>query len=387
MVEPVAATPRPPFRLDVQGLRAIAVVVVVAYHAHLPGFHAGFLGVDVFFVISGFVITNVLLRERDASGGTSILAFYARRIRRILPLATAVILVTVWAVYHWLGFLEGSQNATDALWVPVFLGNFHFASQGTNYFTSTLPPSALQQFWSLGVEEQFYVVWPVLFILVSVAFRSWNLRIKLFTILSIGSLASLVWCIVQTHSDPGVAFFSPFTRAWELGLGAMLAVAAPWLRDRAPRLGLGIAVAGVAIIAVSTWIFSSQTQWPGAAVILPVAATGAVIAAGTMRESIGSGRLVSSAPVQWTGKISYSLYLVHWPILIIAAEYAIHPLSTKTNLLLVVCAYLVSCVTYLAIENPLRRARFLRSNMALTYLVGAILIGLGFGTSFWWLHH
>ena len=387
MVEAAGTAERSRFRLDVQGLRAIAVLVVVAFHAHIPGFHAGFLGVDVFFVISGFVITNVLLREREKTQGTSILEFYARRIRRILPLATVVILVTVWAVFHWLGFLSGQQNADDAMWVSVFLGNFHFASQGTNYFTSTLPPSALQQFWSLGVEEQFYVVWPVLFILVSVAFRSWNLRIKLFTILVIGSLASLAWCIIQTHSDPGVAFFSPFTRAWELGLGAMLAVAAPWMRDRAPRLGLAISIAGVALIMLSTWIFSSQTQWPGAAVILPVMATAAVIAAGTMRESQGSGRLVSSPPVQWTGKISYSLYLVHWPILIIATEYAIHPLSTGTNLLLVACAYVVSCITYLAIENPLRRARFLKSNVALTYLVGAVLIGLGFGTSYWWLHH
>ena len=151
----------PSFRPDVQALRALAVVLVVLFHAHVPGIHGGFLGVDVFFVISGFVITGVLLQERASKQHTSITGFYARRIRRILPLATVVLIGTIFAVYHWLSFVSGAQNANDAKWVAAFLANFHFASQGTQYFTSQLPPSAFQQYWSLAVEEQFYLVWPL----------------------------------------------------------------------------------------------------------------------------------------------------------------------------------------------------------------------------------
>ena len=152
------------FRPDIQALRALAVVLVLMFHASIPGFHAGFLGVDVFFVISGFVITGVLLQERAGSGGTSILDFYARRIRRILPAASVVIVLTIFATYHWLAFVTGASVAGDAKWVTAFMGNFHFATVGTQYFGASNPPSTLTQFWSLGVEEQFYVVWPLLFI-------------------------------------------------------------------------------------------------------------------------------------------------------------------------------------------------------------------------------
>ncbi|MGC2168518.1 MAG: acyltransferase, partial [Acidimicrobiales bacterium] len=136
---------RAEFRPDIQALRALAVAVVVLYHADIPGVHGGFLGVDVFFVVSGFVITNVLLRERASRGTTSIPGFYARRIRRILPAATVVLIATVFATYHWLSFIAGAANADDAKYVAIFVGNFHFASIGTNYFTAHEPPSTLQQ--------------------------------------------------------------------------------------------------------------------------------------------------------------------------------------------------------------------------------------------------
>src|ERR1700728_4000983 len=129
------------FRPDVQAVRALAVALVVLYHANIPGVHGGFLGVDVFFVVSGFVITNVLLRERASKGSTSIPGFYARRIRRILPAATVVLIVTVFATYHWLSYITGAVNAQDAKYVAAFVGNFHFASTGTQYFTASLPPS------------------------------------------------------------------------------------------------------------------------------------------------------------------------------------------------------------------------------------------------------
>ena len=156
-----------PFRPDVEGLRAVAVLLVVLFHSGVSWVSGGYVGVDVFFVISGFVITGVLLRERASSGRTSIFAFYGRRCRRIIPAATLVIIATVVLAYWFLGVAGGSSTATDGRWAAVFLANFHFIAIGTNYFSSQQPPSPLQNFWSLAVEEQFYVVYPTLFLVVA----------------------------------------------------------------------------------------------------------------------------------------------------------------------------------------------------------------------------
>ena len=148
------------FRPDVEGLRAVAIGFVVLYHAGVPLVSGGYIGVDVFFVISGFVITGLLLRERQVNGSTSIVSFYARRVRRILPAATLVIISTVVLAYVALGVVSGNNTADDGRWAAVFLANFHFESVGTNYFTALRPPSPLQNYWSLSVEEQFYLVYP-----------------------------------------------------------------------------------------------------------------------------------------------------------------------------------------------------------------------------------
>ena len=377
----------PKFRPDVQALRALAVVLVVLFHAHVPGIHGGFLGVDVFFVISGFVITGVLLQERASKQHTSITGFYARRIRRILPLATVVLIGTIFAVYHWLSFVSGAQNANDAKWVAAFLANFHFASQGTQYFTSQLPPSAFQQYWSLAVEEQFYLVWPLTFLGLVALFPKIGYRAKLMTALTVVIIASVTWSIIETGHSESWAFFSPLTRAWELALGALLAVATPMLRDRAPRFGLGLCLAGLVGILLSTWFYSSSTSWPGSAVIVPVLATGAIIAGGTLRESSDPGRIVGSLPIQWTGNISYSLYLVHWPILIIASEYALKPLPLRSEIELVVLSFAVAGLTFYLIEKPFRRAKLLVERRSLTFGLGVVLTALSYATIYWHLHH
>src|ERR1700751_5309705 len=152
------------FRPDIEGMRAVAVGLVVLYHGFHAPFTGGFVGVDVFFVISGFLITNLLLQEKTRNGRISISRFYARRVRRILPAATLVVLATVFAVYYWLGFIAGNQIADDAKWTAVFMANVHFGLLGTDYFGSQLLPSPLEHMWSLGVEEQFYLVWPGLFL-------------------------------------------------------------------------------------------------------------------------------------------------------------------------------------------------------------------------------
>lgn len=284
------------FRPDVQALRALAVLLVVLYHANIPGVHGGFFGVDVFFVISGFVITNVLLRERSSRGTTSIPGFYARRVRRILPAATVVLIATVFATYHWLSYISGAANANDAKYVAAFVGNFRFASLGTQYFTATQPPSTLQQFWSLAVEEQFYLVWPLLFLTITLRWRKFSPVPRLVVALTLVIGASLAWSIVETQRNEVWAFFSPLTRAWELGLGAMLAVVGPHLRGRAPRSGLILGAIGLVGILFCTWFYSSTTPWPGSAVIAPVLATGAIIAGGSLRGPDKFGRFATSRP-------------------------------------------------------------------------------------------
>ena len=196
------------FRPDIQAVRALAVILVVLYHANIPGVHGGFLGVDVFFVVSGFVITNVLLREKASKGTTSIPGFYARRIRRILPAATVVLIATVFATYHWLSYITGAINANDAKYVAAFVGNFHFATIGTQYFSAGQPPSTLQQFWSLAVEEQFYLVWPVLFLILTLPWRAFSSVTRLVSILLLVIAASLSWCIIETRQNEVWAFFS-----------------------------------------------------------------------------------------------------------------------------------------------------------------------------------
>jgi len=375
------------FRSDIQALRALAVLLVVAYHAHLPGVHGGFLGVDVFFVISGFVITNVLLRERESTSGTSLLDFYARRIRRILPAATVVIIATVFATYHWLSFISGAQAADDAKWVAAFVGNYHFAALGTNYFSRTLPPSTLQQFWSLAIEEQFYLVWPLLFLIIAAISRRDHLRRSLLTSLTVIITGSLTWSIIQTNNNAILAFYSPLTRAWELALGASLAIAAPLMHDRAPRLGKWFRSLGLLAILASVWWVTSATLWPGAASIVPVVGTAVMIAGGTLSASKGYDLLTDHPIVQWIGLISFSLYLVHWPIFAIATEYSSHSLSWGVNLLFVALSIALAAILYFSVESPLRRQPLLVRHRALTYAMGVALIGLTYSAIYWHLAH
>src|SRR5580692_7707917 len=375
------------FRPDIQAMRALAVSLVVLYHANIPGIHGGFLGVDVFFVVSGFVITNVLLRERASKGTNSIPGFYARRVRRILPAATVVLIATIFATYHWLSFIEGAINADDAKFVAAFVGNFRFAYLGTQYFTASQPPSTLQQYWSLAVEEQFYLLWPVLFLLLTLPWKVLSPITRLLSALALVIGISLAWCIIETHQNEVWAFFSPLTRAWELALGALLAVLGPHLRGRSPRVGLVLAGVGVVTVLLCTWFYTSTTLWPGVAVIAPVVATGMIIAGGSLRGPDSFGRIANFAPVQWVGNISYSLYLVHWPVIAIATQYAIAPLPLHSELELVALSVALSAALYYAIENPIRRSRWLADRRLLTFAFGAILIGLSFAAIYWHLSH
>lgn len=344
-----------PFRPDVEGLRAVAILLVVLYHASVPQVTGGYVGVDVFFVISGFVITGLLLRERSGTGGTSLLDFYARRCRRILPAATVTILITVLVVYFVLIVFSGNSTADDGRWAAAFLSNFHFSSIGTNYFSSSLPPSPLQNFWSLSVEEQFYIVYPTLFLIVAMVKSRLSLRARLTITLTVVIALSYWLSIVQTASNPTIAYFSPFTRAWELALGALVAVNTTWLRNLPPQLAAVASWAGVAAIAVAAFAFDADTSYPGSLVAVPVVGAALIVAGGAAIPRFGAESILGTLPFHWLGRRSYSLYLWHWPILIIAAEREGRTsLSLGESLLLVLVALAIACVSYTLIENPIR---------------------------------
>lgn len=370
-----AAPPRTAFRPDIEGMRAIAVGLVLLFHGYGHPFTGGYVGVDVFFVISGFLITGLLLNEQTRSGRVSISRFYARRVRRILPASTLVVLATVFATYLWLGFITGNAAANDAKWTAVFAANFRFAVLGTDYLGSQLPPSPLQHMWSLGVEEQFYVVWPGLFLLLGLMIRGSRHRAALAGALLAIIAASFAWSVLQTSDNQTWAYFSPFTRAWELGLGALLAVLTPVIATLRPGwLPNVLAIAGLGGITASALILTTATHFPGWAVAFPVLSTGLLIAAGCATQNTLVGRVLAVRPMQWLGARSYSLYLWHWPLLVIPAQYLTRDLSALEATGWLAVAVVASALSYRFIENPIRRSRVLAPRTGLTLLFGAAMI-------------
>jgi peptidoglycan/LPS O-acetylase OafA/YrhL len=353
-------------RADVQGLRAVAVLLVVLAHAGVPGLSGGYVGVDVFFVLSGFLITAILLHEATADGDVSLIGFYAKRARRILPAATVTLVATAAVATVLLPSVHADQLLEDVLWAALFGANIHVASQSTDYFAADAPVSAVQHFWSLAVEEQFYVVWPVLLALVLVAgvrrdHRAVRRRLpRLRRVLLVLVAASFAWSLVSTAATPDSAYFSTLARGWELGVGALLALAGrglPLLTLRARRL---LSVGGLAMVLLAALTFTERTPVPGYSIALPVVGTAALLAAGA-----GAGgdrlpwisRMLGRQPLRWVGDVSYGFYLWHWPFLVIPAAYLGRPLGLLANLLLVAAALLVAWGSLHLIENPVRQAR------------------------------
>jgi len=363
------------FRPDIQGLRAVAVLLVVLFHVHVPGLSGGYVGVDVFFVISGFVITGVLLREHAFTGSTSMVRFYGRRVRRIIPAATLVIIVAIVASYALLGRVGGTETATDGRWASVFLVNFHFAASGTNYLASLLPPSVLQNFWSLAVEEQFYLVYPAVFLVV--ARLSWRLplRRRLGIVLGVAVVGSFAYSVIQTSSNPAGAFFSPFPRAWELALGGLIAVGTVGLRRVPPAMAAGLTWIGLGSILCAAFVFTPATPYPGWAVALPVVGAGLVIAGGVAFPQYGVECVLRCRPLQWIGLISYSWYLWHWPLLTLAAERSgTDTLPVADGLFWIVVALGLATATYVLIENPIRHNASLIVRRGASLAMGGCLI-------------
>ena len=380
-VEPLPAVqgvlPGSSYRADIEGLRAVAVLLVLVYHAEFGWASGGFIGVDVFFVLSGFLITSLLLREFVATGTVSLANFWARRARRLLPASGLVLVATLLAGRLMLDGLSQAELARDALAACAFVVNIRFANIGTDYLASQLPPSPLLHYWSLAVEEQFYLLWPGLLI---VLVRGMRLsRRALGGVMGVLWAASLVLCVWwTTHSQPSAFFLLP-ARAWELLTGAGLALLGGTVAIVPRRLRGTVGWIGLAVIVAAATLLDGSSTWPGWLAVLPVLATAAVINAGD-GNARGPFAVLRARPLQWVGARSYAIYLWHFPLLILA-DRKWGPLPAGTRVLLLVLAVVLAALSYHFIENPVRHSRALAATPQRSLVMGAWVAVIGVGAA------
>jgi peptidoglycan/LPS O-acetylase OafA/YrhL len=356
------------YREDVDGLRAVAVLPVLLYHAFPASVSGGFIGVDIFFVISGFLITGII-HQQMMRGTLGVADFYARRIRRIFPALITVVLITFLIGWYVLPPRDLKSLGTNIAGGAVFAQNFVLLGQ-VSYFDLAADKKPLLHLWSLGIEEQYYIVWPLLLLLIS----RWRLRILAVT--AALAVASFVACVIVQARAPEYAFYLPVTRAWELLVGSGLAL---WLNGRAaaPAQASGtpvrvfrevIGLAALLAILIALWRFSPRTPFPSYATLVPVLAAAALI--GTSN-SLVHRYLLSSRGAVFVGLISYPLYLWHYPLMAYARIHFADAVPAPVMIGILIASFLLSWLTYQFIERPIR---FGKQHVA--YKVGALLGGM-----------
>jgi peptidoglycan/LPS O-acetylase OafA/YrhL len=376
------------YRRDIDGLRAVAVLAVVAFHVGLPGAAGGFVGVDVFFAISGFLITGLLAREIERTGTVALSEFYARRVRRLLPaLATVILATLVLGAFVLPPTGEQQALARSALATAAFVSNLHFWQAAGDYFADQTESMPLLHTWSLAVEEQFYVVWPALLLLLAwLARRSRRpfapLAVLGLTLVSLASFAAGVWA---TTTWPLAAFYLTPFRAWEFAAGGLLALR-PW----APRSRVGasgLASAGLLAIVAASLAFGPETAFPGVAALLPVAGTLWVIAAGTGGPANPVSSLLATAPLVRIGQLSYSWYLWHWPLLVIVRAAARGERALGRDTAVALGALLLAELTYRLIENPIHRRRPAPFHTTRAALASGLALSVALAAGASWAEH
>ena len=352
---------------QIQALRALAAGLVLIYHA--KWIDGGYIGVDIFYVISGFLITGILLRELDLKSTISLVAFYARRTKRLLPASFVVIFATAIAALILLPASMRQSLGKDVIAASTYISNFLFALWENDYQNLNSTPSPFIHFWSLAVEEQFYIFWP-LFILI--LFRIGKRRAVFYGVL-ITLVASFLFSLYLTERAPIWAFYILPTRAWELAAGALL-VFLPELKKFRPVVALFSFVA----ICIATLIFDETTPFPGIAALAPVVATVLLLASRSKWPPI-LNVIAQSRVTQWLGAISYPLYLWHWPVLVIPAIYLGEELTLVQTLLLLASTILLAGLTHRYIETPMREVKLSHRKIftfAAVATIFSIILGL-----------
>jgi len=343
---------RAEFRKDLQGLRAIAVLFVLLFHAGVPGFNGGFIGVDIFFVLSGFLITGNLLREALSNGTVSLQNFYAKRIRRLLPASLLVLFFTLVTCFFFLPPILIPNFVGDITSAVLYISNMSFALQATDYFASGVTPSPVLHFWSLGVEEQFYLFWPMAVLMLTKSKLHVRHSVRIFaSITLVTSLLFAVWLLPR--SQPW-SFFSLPTRAWELALGAILATVISHVPKMDHRLINILGFFGFLLVMLSGFFIRSANQFPGLLALVPTVGAGLIIVSGAHKGNTLTRNLLSEAPMQYIGKISYSLYLWHWPLFVIPAIIVGHSLSWPIRIFLFALTFVAASLSERFTEKPFK---------------------------------
>ena len=368
-------------RTDIQGLRAIAVSLVLAYHLSPHSLTGGFTGVDVFFVISGFLITLHLL-ERLPERPRDLAAFWSRRVRRLLPASLLVLAVTLAGSRLLAPETQWENTARQSRAAVLYVVNWLLARDAVDYLAAENAPSPVQHFWSLSVEEQFYFVWPVLILLLAALARATRRRPVPVVLAGLVVLvaASLAWSVHATATDPAAAYFVTPTRMWELGVGGVLA-AVTLLRPGRLRARTAVPLAWVGLVAIG-WTavtYTGETPFPGWQAAVPVLGTAAVIAARPEHGSSSPGPVLSLPPVQWLGDVSYSVYLWHWPLIVLYPEMTGHSLTWPDRGAIVAATLTLAALTKLLVEDRFRATRWavpLPKPFALAAAGMAVVVGL-----------
>src|SRR6185312_11924597 len=304
------------YRADIDGVRAVAIIGVVGFHVGLPGFAGGFVGVDIFFVISGFLITTLLLNELRHRGSIDLLTFFARRARRLLPAFFLVLATTLLLGFFFLVPVDGEQRglADSAVAAALYVSNWHFTWVGGGYFDAPSNLYPLLHTWSLAVEEQFYLIWPLMLLGASWAALRWRFTlpqlVAAILVAVILASSSFTWWAAESGEQAArLAFFALASRAWELGIGAALALALPALRQSHSWFGTFLTAAGLIAIVAAITTFRDGIAFPGAAALVPTLGTAAVIAGGWLAPQAPVMQLLSLRPLVTIGLLSYSWYL------------------------------------------------------------------------------
>ncbi|GAB5534650.1 MAG: acyltransferase family protein [Rubricoccaceae bacterium] len=387
---------RPRYRADIEGLRAVAVVIVVLFHAKVPGFEGGFIGVDVFFVLSGYLITWLLVDEAEQKGGINLARFYARRARRLLPAMAVVLVFTLAGTALLYAPFEQRMMARTWAATALYVSNIDFASRTLDYHGASAETNPLLHTWSLSVEEQFYLIWPCL-VLLGLGVAAWQRRRRspsvkrLSAVLGVTTGLSFALSLYLTSREGSWAFYLSPTRAWEFGIGG-LAVLVPirtWgiparYATMVAKSGSVLAVAGLGL---ATVFFGSETPFPGVAALVPVLATVVLLRAGAVGAGTEDGfipRVLSARPMQWIGKLSYSWYLWHWPILVFAAAIA-EPLGALERFSALAISFGLAVASYTWVENPLRHHKMLAVRPSRSFIMAAAVSLFATAlTGVWW---
>lgn len=394
--EPAVLQRREPFRRSpehaepsrfiphVQGLRAIAVLFVVLYHfwpGRLPG---GYVGVDVFFVISGFLITGHLMRELEATGRVRLAQFWARRARRLLPASLLVLLFCALVIASPYLFPTSGLPAElrEILASTFYVENWYLAFSSADYLAHSGEPTTVQHYWSLSLEEQFYMLWPLIMLLAAwIAVKMTRGTVRRAVLIALGAVtvASFTFCVVFTLTNPAPAYFVTFARMWQFGIGAMIALV-PLLRVRNALGSFVLGWGGVLALLYTAFTFDAQTPFPGYMALIPTLGAAAIIAASNTARWWYPTRVLAVRPAQFVGDISYSLYLWHWPLIVIAPSVPFWGLTIYHRVALLVLCFVLAWLTKRFVEDPMRSFKVLtsrRPRVTLWWSLVAMLVVAG----------